>query len=156
MGNNFDLPEAESIAILAISKTCPIQPFRMEGHGKQSYWHFSSGLIVEGEFKRALTIEISVMERSKPAFIGIKMVIFKTEYEVPRRVYQLDLMLPPNSNQGEHNWPHEHIGNSKSYFDNSYPKTFEQCLAYFSQKTNIIFEEPLENPLVFTLKPYHE
>lgn len=152
MANILDLPRNEADVIIALNKLCPEAMFNMTGHGKQSYWLMAAGLIIDGEYKRALTLEICCRESPKPRRTGYKFTIFKSELGAPRRVYQLDVYLPPICELGDHDWPHEHLGQDRVNFSNDFPKTFDECVAYFCKKTTMEFEISLESPLNFSLR----
>lgn len=152
MANLLDVPRNESEKILALAKLCPEASFAMSGYNKQSYWLLAVGVMVDGEYKRAITVELSCRETKKPHRQAFLFTIFKNEYGSPKRVYQLDVFSPPICQIGEHNWPHEHIGQERIFLGHDYPKTFDECVEYFCKKTNITFEVPMESPLEFKLR----
>lgn len=152
MANLLDLPTAEAEEILSLKKQCPETSFRETGHGKQSYYLLAVGVISDGEYKRALTVEITCRVTAKPNRSAYKFTLFKEEHG-RKRVYQLDVFIPPICQIDEHDWPHEHIGQGRRTLGKNYPSTFQECLEYFCKKTNITFEVIPESPLEFSLRP---
>ncbi|MCF8186671.1 MAG: hypothetical protein K9J03_02335 [Candidatus Methylopumilus sp.] len=153
MANTLDLSRNEAEKILALTKECPESAFNNTGHGKQSYPLMSVGIIVNGEYKRSLTVELMCRMTARPNRTSVKFTIFKMEHGIRKRVYQLDVFIPPVCTIGSHNWPHEHIGHDREFFDKNYPANFDACIEYFSKKTNISFEVKPESPFEFSLRP---
>jgi hypothetical protein len=155
MPNHLDLPRPEADEIIALRKTAPISAWKPLYVGRNEMWLMATGVISEkGLYKRALTIELICKRSQKPFRDMFKFCLFKAEHGAPRRAYQLDTTNVPICGPEEHGWPHEHIGIDRKLFPaNGFPATFEDSLEHFCQAVNMAFEESIESPFEFTLRP---
>ena len=155
MVNHLDVPRGEADKILSSNKVAPHAEFRPSARGQQESWELAVGVITEqGLYKKALTIEFICQRTLKPYRINYKFSLFLSEHGRPQRVYQLDTTSAPVCDAGGHDWPHQHIGQDRIKFDSSYyPVNFEDSVSYFCKMANVEFEEPIESPFDFKLRP---
>lgn len=154
MANHLDVSRAEADEILSSKKTAPHAEFRPSVSGQREVFELATGVVIEGLYKKALTIELICQRTLKPYRENYKFSLFLSEHGCRRRVYQLDTTTMPICDEGEHGWPHQHIGQDKVRFGSSYPVNFADSVAYFCIAASIEFEEPIDDsPFDFKLKP---
>jgi len=154
MANHLDVPRAEADEILPSKKVAPHAEWRPSAIGQRDSWELAVGVITEkGLYKRALAIELICQQTLKPYRTNYKFCLFLSVHGRPQRVYQLDTTSAPICDEGEHGWPHQHIGQDRVGFGSSYPVNFAESVAYFCQATNVEFEEPIDSPFDFKLRP---
>ena len=155
MVNHSDVPRGEADKILSSKKGAPHAEFRLSARGQHESWELAVGVITEqgGLYKKALTIEFICQQTLKPHRINYKFSLFLSEHGRMQRVYQLDTTSAPICDEGGHDWPHQHIGQDRIKFDSSYPVNFADSVAYFCKAANVEFEEPIESPFDFKLRP---
>lgn len=152
MANHLDLPKSEADEIIKLVKTAPVAIWSPLSSGRIESWVMATGVISEGLFKRALTIELICKRSQKPYRDMFKFCLFRREHGTPRRAYQLDTTNLPICDPGDHDWPHEHIGDTRKTFGTrDFPATFDDALEHFCKAANITFEEPIESPFEFKL-----
>lgn len=154
MANHLDVPRAEADEILSSKKVAPHAEWRPSAIGHRESWAFAVGVITEkGLYKKALAIELICQQTPKPYRTNYKFSLFLSEHGRVQRVYQLDTTSVPICEEGEHGWPHRHIGQDKVFFGSSYPVNFADSIAYFCEAANVKFEEPIDSPFDFKLRP---
>lgn len=154
MANHLDLPRAEADEVIVLPKTVPSAEFKMiastSGHEK---WELSAGVLSgKGEYRRALTVQLICHQSLRPFRQSYRFSLFRMEYGQWKRAYQLDTTSVPLVEEGDHDWPHEHIGTDRINFTAIYPVNFSDAVAYFCKTTNTTFEDRLESPFEFKLK----
>lgn len=154
MANHLDLPRADAEALLAIPKAAPEQEWELLSGGKIEKWRLAVGVITQdGEYRKALAVELLCLKSQKPFRECYKFSLFRTEFGTPRRAYQLDTTSLPLCDPGDHDWPHEHVGHDRiSLGEGTYPDTFEAALDHFSRRANIVFDGPPQSPFAFHLQ----
>lgn len=154
MANYLDVPRGEADEILSPKKGAPHAEFRPSASGQRGSWELAVGVITDkGLYKKALTIEFVCQQTLKPYRENYKFSLFLSEHGRMQRVYQLDTTSAPICEEGEHGWPHQHIGQDKVRFGSSYPVNFADSVAYFCKAANVEFEEPIDSPFDFKLRP---
>lgn len=154
MANHLDVPRSDANAILLSQKIAPQAPWRPSATGQREVWELVAGVTTEGGlYKKALTIELICQQTLKPYRTNYKFSLFLYEHGCKRRVYQLDTTSAPVCDEGKHDWPHQHIGQDRVVFGSSYPAGFVESLEHFCKETNVKFEEQIESPFDFKLKP---
>ncbi|TSA44026.1 hypothetical protein D4R49_00965 [bacterium] len=154
MANRLDVSRGEASEILSQKKVAPHAVFRPSAGGQCESWELAVGVITElGLYKKALTIEFICQQSPKPHRLNYKFSLFLSEHGRMQRVYQLDTTSAPICAEGEHGWPHQHIGQDRVGFGSSYPVNFADSVAYFCKAANVEFEEPIESPFDFKLRP---
>lgn len=154
MANHLDVSRAEADEILSSKKVAPHAEFRASARGQRESWELAVGVITEkGLYKKALAIELICHQTLKPYRTNFKFSLFLSEHGRMQRVYQLDTTSTPICDEGEHGWPHQHIGQDRVGFGGSYPVNFADSVAYFCKATNVEFQEPIDSPFDFKLRP---
>lgn len=154
MANHLDIPRAEADEILSSKKVAPHAEFRLSAIGQRESWELAVGVTTEkGLYKKALTIELLCQQTLKPYRTNYKFSLFLSEHGRLQRVYQLDTTSAPVCDEGGHDWPHQHIGQDRVRFGSSYPVNFADSVAYFCKAANVEFEEIIESPFDFKLRP---
>lgn len=127
--------------------------------GKQRPWHYEvecgllrmdpnyirtrSGLFVRIEYTLSSTTKLRTIQCS----------IFRSRLGGSERIYQLTVTSSPKRIKDLHGLSHEHFGTKRSDPQPGWGDwTFEQVMAYFCERTNIIFVPPINNPEELRLK----
>lgn len=151
-----DLPINEAMPLINIKKSAPEGVWRPLSQGKIEKWEYAVGVVVDDDpnLRGALSIQLQCMRNFRPKMVSYQFGLFYREFGVPKRVYMVESGDPQLGQEGEHTWPHEHIGDTRSDFPTALvPKTFDEVLAKFTETCFIELEEPIEDPFEFRLKP---
>lgn len=153
MANHFDMPRGEADDIISEEKTAPTREFSCLSGGSQEKWEMAVGVATKGGlYKRALTVQLLCHRSLRPFRENFKFSLFYQEHGRTQRVYQLDTTNAPLGDEGDHEWPHQHIGRDRICFKQEYPDNFSKSIAYFCRTTNITFEERIPSPFEFQLR----
>jgi len=126
MTNHLDVPRIEADEILSPKKVAPHTEWRPTAIGLRESWELAVGVIVDkGLYKKSLTIEFICHQTLKPYRTNYKFSLFLSAHGRLQRVYQLDTTSAPICDEGEHGWPHQHIGQDRVGFSSNYPVNFE-------------------------------
>jgi hypothetical protein len=154
MTNHLDVPRTDADEIIVLAKKAPHRDFKLISPAPNEKWELAVGVIVpDGLHKRALTIELLCHRTLKPLRENFKFSLFYEEFGRLQRVYQIDTTSAPIGDEGDHDWPHQHIGSDRVVFGNDFPSDFAQTIAFFCKTVNVEFEEGIDSPFEFKLRP---
>ena len=148
-----DVPEDEARYLLSQPSRCDdidwapsARPLR--GHVA------STGLVDLLGSSRGMYVQLHVAASPKTKIVVYKFTVFKLESRSPRRVYQLDIEKYPKLPVHKHDYPHEHVWQTR--YDGTAAWlgwSYTDALTHFKTRTNIQFEpEDPSDPDEFRLK----
>lgn len=154
--SKIDLPTSESLALLAIPKECPDAEWRSISQGRIEKWELAVGVITPDPSLRGLmVVMLHAIQSVRPAMQSFHFGLFYREHGATRRVYMIEVDIPPIGSPTSHEWPHKHVGSQRR--DNiplhECPKSFSETLEQFLLDCNISLEEQFSDPFDFQLRP---
>lgn len=106
----------------------------------------------DGRRIQGVTAELYVKYGSRPPSTHFMFTIFKKEYRLRRRVYQLDILQNGRKRRDAHGLPHEHVGQERrpgglDWVDFRY----SDALQLFCARTNLCLVPELPDPFELVL-----
>lgn len=149
-----DISRAEAEALLATRHFCIDMPDWRPDKIQSYLERCECGLVNQDGARAGLHVELSFARSPKTGLIEFKFSVFRRKLASTERVYQMHLTKLSRHPKSWHDFAHEHIGDARVDGTADWLKwSFHDALDYFSQRTNIEFLPPLEDPSVFRLKP---
>ena len=149
------MDDDEIDAFLKLPKISPICEFSHAVKNMETAFFMASGVIVgeqNGIYRRGVTVEILCKSSKKLKRDAYIFTLFVKIDGIRRRIYQLDTGSYGLGVQGDHDWPHEHIGSRRIIFNDEFPSDFYSALSRFCVQTNISFEQDIVSPFEVLLK----
>jgi hypothetical protein len=148
----INIPESEAFAILSEPKFChdctwvPIktQPYAMEA---------SVGLVDEDGKNMRLLVRLIYLMNPTVGLTKYLFTLFSQKITGLERVYQLEVKQYKKIVKSSHQLPHEHIGDNRVIGSDTWSSWgYDDVLARFESKTNIVFVPKVSHPNYFELQ----
>lgn len=149
-----DATYEEAEALLAPGSVCEDAPDWSDSESRPWHRGIEHGLLRPDATRAGLILTVDYVYSPKTRITKYQFGIYRGLLGGRQRVYQLTVNQAPRPLKDRHAWPHEHYGDQRLPCpDGSNSWTFEQALTYFSERTNLTFRPPIEDPTAFRLKP---
>lgn len=116
---------------------------------------FELGLLTASGDSAGMFVAFHFFRQPTTRLITIKMTVFQQQRrQAPVRVYQLQITTKSYAPENWHEEAHEHFGDGRAPVPQWRDwRSFPDVLEFFSQRTNIEFRPPLDDPEQLRLTP---
>jgi hypothetical protein len=148
----INIPESEALAILSQPKfchDCTWEPIRAQPYAMEA----SVGLVdIEG---KRISLLVKLIYKMHPT-VGLTkylFTLFSQKFTGLERVYQIEVNQYKKIVRSAHQLPHEHIGDRRVNGSDTWSSWgYDDVLAHFESKTNIVFTPEVLHPNNFELR----